>query len=158
MRRTCPPAVAVAVTIAALACAAPSPASGLTPAEQALLGELNRTRSSQGLAPLRVDWRLRRAALAHSEDMIRRDYFAHGAFVSRIRQFGAPGPAFGENLAWGVGSGADPAAVVRMWLASPGHRQNLLRPGFHRVGLAAPRGEFLGYAGARVMTVDFAGT
>jgi uncharacterized protein YkwD len=153
----CPPAAAAAVTIAALACAAPSQGSGLTPAERGLLGELNGARSAHGLAPLRVDWRLRRAALAHSEEMLRRDYFAHGAFVRRIRSFGAVGPAFGEVLAWGVGQTAEPAAVVRMWLGSPGHRQNLLRPGFRRVGLAAPRGEFLGYRGARVVTVDFAG-
>jgi uncharacterized protein YkwD len=157
VRPTCPPAVAAAVTIAALACAAPSQASGLTPAERALLGELNGVRSARGLTPLRVDWSLRRAALAHSQDMLRRDYFAHGAFERRLRSFGAAGPAFGEVLAWGVGPGAEPAAVVRMWLGSPGHRQNLLRAGFRRVGLAAPQGEFLGYSGAQVVTVDFAG-
>jgi uncharacterized protein YkwD len=153
----CPPAAAAAVvTIAALACAAPSLASGLTLPERALLGELNQARGVHGLAPLRVDWRLERAARTHSEDMLRRDYFDHGAFARRIRSFGATGPAFGENLAWGIGAAA--ATIVRMWLNSPGHRENLLRPGFRRVGLAAPRGEFLGYANARVVTVDFAGT
>jgi uncharacterized protein YkwD len=156
VRRKCLPAVAT--TIAALACAAPSQASGLTRPEQALLGELNQARSAHGLAPLRVDWRLERAARAYSEDMLRRDYFGHRAFASRIRLFGASGPVFGENLAWGVGAGAAASAIVRMWLNSPGHRRNLLRPGFRRVGLAAPRGEFLGYRGARVVTVDFAGS
>jgi hypothetical protein len=47
---------------------------------------------------------------------------------------------------------------VRLWLRSPRHRGNLLRPGFRRLGIAAPRGEFLGWRGARVVTLDFAGT
>lgn len=155
MRRKCLPAAAA--TIAALACAAPSRAAELTSAERALLVEVNEARSAHGLAPLRVDARLERAARAHSTDMLRRDYFAHGAFATRIRSTGAAGPIFGENLAWGVGTRAAAAAIVRMWLRSPGHRQNLLRPGFRRVGLAAPRGEFLGYRGAQVITLDFAG-
>jgi len=144
--------------VAALVCAAPSLASGLTLPEQALLAGVNQTRSAHGLVPLRVDWRLERAARAHSAEMLREYYFGHGAFAWRIRQYGAPGPAFGENLAWGVGGAATAATVVRMWLNSPGHRANLLRPGFRRVGVAAPEGAFLGYSDARVITVDFAGT
>jgi uncharacterized protein YkwD len=155
VRRKCLPAAAA--TVAALVCAAPSPA-GLTSAEQALLGELNRVRAANGVAPLRVDAQLEQAARAHSADMLRRDYFSHLGFASRIRSSGARGPSFGENLAWGTGAAAAAAAIVRMWLGSPGHRENLLRPGFRRVGLATPRGEFLGYRGARVVTVDFAGT
>ena len=156
MRRKCLPAAAA--TIAALVCAATSTASGLTPPEQALLDGLNGARRAEGLAPLRVDWRLERAARFHSEEMLRQEYFGHGAFAWRLSHFGAVGPAFAENLAWGVGSGAAPETVVQMWLKSPGHRQNLLRPGFRRVGLASMRGDFLGYGSARVVTVDFAGT
>jgi uncharacterized protein YkwD len=148
---------AAAATAAALALAAPSHAS-LSSAEQALLRELNRVRAEQGLAPFRVDAALERTARAHSADMIRRDYFDHGAFQSRMQDAGARGPMFGENLAWGVGTKAAAAAIVRLWLRSPGHRANLLRPGFHRVGIGAPRGEFLGRRGARVVTLDLAGT
>ena len=155
MRRKCLPAAAA--TVAALAFAAPSHAS-LLPAEQALLGEVNRVRAEHGLTPFRIDPRLERTARAHSADMIRRDYFNHGAFQSRLLSAGAYGPAFGENLAWGVGPQAAAAAIVRMWMRSPGHRGNLLRPGFRRIGIAAPRGEFLGWRGARVVTLDFAGT
>ena len=155
MRRKCLPAAAA--TAAALALAAPSHAS-LLPAEQALLREMNRVRAEHELAPFRVDSALERTARAHSADMIRRDYFDHGAFESRMQDAGARGPMFGENLAWGVGSKTAAAAIVRLWLRSPGHRANLLRPGFHRVGIGAPRGEFLGWRGARVVTLDLAGT
>jgi len=154
VRRKCLPAAAA--TAVALAFAAPSHAS-LLPAEQALLGEMNRVRAEHGLAAFRVDWALQRTARGHSADMVRRDYFNHGSFQSRIRAAGARGPVFGENLAWGVGPQPSATAIVRLWLQSPGHRGNLLRPGFHRIGIAAPRGEFLGWRGARVVTLDFAG-
>jgi uncharacterized protein YkwD len=44
-----------------------------------------------------------------------------------------------------------------MWLASPPHRANLLRPGFRTVGVGVARGTFQGYAGALLVTTDFAG-
>jgi uncharacterized protein YkwD len=71
--------------------------------------------------------------------------------------FGAPGPAYGENLAWATGSDARARVIVRTWLASPGHRANVLRPGWQRLGIGAAVGEFLGYPSATVVTADFAG-
>jgi uncharacterized protein YkwD len=155
LRRKC---LLAAATAAALAFAVPAHAVTLSPAEQALLGEINRVRAVNGVAPFRVDATLERTARGHSADMIRRNYFSHGAFRARMRAAGARGPIFGENLAWGVGPQAAAAAIVGLWLKSPGHRANLLRPGFRRVGIGAPRGTFQGWRGARVVTLDFAGT
>ena len=70
---------------------------------------------------------------------------------------GAAGPTYGENLAWGTGPYATARQVVRGWMGSPGHRANLLRPGWNRIGLGALKGTFGGYAGATVFTADFAG-
>jgi uncharacterized protein YkwD len=131
----------------------PAVAAGSPP----LLAAMNETRAAHGLAPLRLDPRLQRAARAHSSDMIRRQYFAHGPFLSRLARFGVRGPRVGENLAWGVGSAADARAVVRGWLASPRHRANLLRRGFRRVGIASLIGPFAGHGRAAVVTADFAG-
>lgn len=122
-----------------------------------MLAQMNRTRAAHGLSALRVDEQLCRAATAHSRDMLLRDYFAHGAFASRMLRFDAQGPVFGENLAWAVGTTRRPGAIVGMWLRSAPHRRNLLRPGFARVGVAAPSGEFAGRNDATVVTVDFAG-
>jgi uncharacterized protein YkwD len=134
-----------------------APAATLTTTERSLLVEMNRVRAAHGLQRLRIAYRLQLAARAHARDMLRRDYFAHGPFLSRILSYGASGPVFGENLAWGAGSRAQARAVVAGWLASPGHRSNLLRTGFQRVGVAAPSGRFRGIAGVRMVTADFAG-
>jgi uncharacterized protein YkwD len=138
------------------ALAAPASAASLTNPERSLLGEMNRVRAANGLPGLRLDWRLQRAARAHSANMIRRDFFSHASFAARMRASRARGPIFGENLAWGTGSRGTASSIVSQWLASPAHRANLLRRGFVRVGVAAPLGNFLGHH-ASVATADFAG-
>ena len=129
-------------------------ASRLTASETSLLTVINATRASHGLAPLRIDRRLQRTARAHSADMLRHQYFAHGAFTSRVLASGAAGPVFGEDLAWGPMSAS---WVVNAWLNSPEHRRILLRPGFRRIGVGAYQGTFAGRQGALVVTADFAG-
>jgi uncharacterized protein YkwD len=129
----------------------------LTQSERSLLGAVNGVRSAHGLRALRVDPALMRVARSYSAHMIRTGTFTHGAMGARLARSGARGPVFGENLAWGVGSRASAASIVRSWMASPGHRANLLRPGWNRIGLGALRGTFQGHAGATVVTADFAG-
>ncbi|MGZ4307754.1 MAG: CAP domain-containing protein [Gaiellaceae bacterium] len=118
---------------------------------------MNQVRLAHGVRPLRLDDRLQRAARGHSSSMLRTQSFAHGAFAARIRAQGVKAPRVGENLAWGVGSLSRARAIVAMWMASPEHRANLLRPGYRTVGVGAIRGRFLGYAHALVVTTDFAG-
>jgi uncharacterized protein YkwD len=89
--------------------------------------------------------------------MLRTDTFFHGAFAARIRRVGVRAPLIGENLAWGVGRLSRARSIVRMWLASPGHRANLLDPGFRLVGVGAVRGNFGGHPDALMVTTDFAG-
>ena len=149
---------AVALTLLlALAAPAASKGTALTRPEQSLLQAVNEARAAAGLEPLDVDAALTRAARAHSHTLLARDVLAHGDFATRLRSFGARGPMLGENLAWGTGAYARAGAIVRAWLGSPGHRENLLRPGFQRIGLGAVVGEFAGYGGATVVTADFAG-
>jgi uncharacterized protein YkwD len=111
---------------------------------------INAFRAQNGRAPLRVGPALSRAAQSHSNDMARRDYFDHGDFASRLRSFGVRAPYLGENLAAGTRP-LTPAAIVRMWIKSPPHRENLLDRGFRRIGV--------GMAGdsMRLVTADFSG-
>ena len=48
--------------------------------------------------------------------------------------------AFGENLAWGKGSRGTPRAFVKAWMASPGHRANILRRDFRDIGVGFSAG------------------
>jgi len=122
-----------------------------------LLQAVNAARRAYGLRPLRFDPSLTEAAQAHSSDMLRRDYFAHGNFPGRMAAFHVGGRTAGENLAWGSGPYSRAAEVVQEWLASPEHRANLLRRGFSRIGIGLARGTFLGTGGATIVTADFAG-
>ena len=131
--------------------------AGTEATEAALIAELNRVRALHGAAPLRVDPALRSAARAHSSDMLRTEYFAHGDVRPRLLRFGVRAAFLGENLAWGVGTAGDPRSIVSSWLASPGHRRNLLRRGWERVGVGVAVGAFGGYEGVRMVTADFAG-
>jgi uncharacterized protein YkwD len=119
---------------------------------------MNQARAAHGLQPLRFDDSLQRAARAHSLDMIRRTYFAHGAVLERLRRFRVQAPILGENLAWGAGDQAAAMTIVARWLQSPRHRRILLRPGFLSVGIGAVAASFLGVDDATVVTADFAGS
>jgi uncharacterized protein YkwD len=122
-----------------------------------LLQAVNAARKAYGLRPLQLDPTLMHAAQAHSSDMLRRDYFAHGNFPGRMAAFHVSGRAAGENLAWGSGPYGRPGEVVREWLASPEHRANLLAAAFSRIGIGLAQGTFLGTSDATVVTADFAG-
>jgi uncharacterized protein YkwD len=132
-------------------------ASRLSGRESGLLRAVNQARAAHGLSPVRFDATLTRAARSHSVEMLRGDYFAHGAFRTRMIQFRVRGPFVGENLAWGSGSYASPQTVIQEWLNSPAHRANLLRPTFTRIGIGAVQGTFRGNAASTVLTADFAG-
>lgn len=110
---------------------------------------LNRRRAEHDRGKLRHNRRLARAAEAHARDMVRRDYFAHTApggvsFVDRImrQDYVDPGQgwALGENLAWGSHGLANPRAIVRSWMHSPGHRANILNRRFREIGIGVVRG------------------
>jgi uncharacterized protein YkwD len=147
--------IAFLLVFAIFAPSAGAQALSLTSSESSLLTTMNSVRKSHGLPALRIDFHLVRAARGHSADMMRRQYFAHGSVSGRVVAAGARGPLFGEDLAWAQGINA--SWVVNAWLASPGHRAVLLRPGFRRVGVGYAFGTFIGHGGAGVVTADFAG-
>jgi len=116
--------------------------ANLRPTRTAILCLLNRERGDHGLASLRRSSTLERASQRHSDDMAVRKFFAHetpdgvdpGA---RMAAVGYPVGATttGENLAWGTGPEATPVRIVQGWMRSPGHRANILRPGYTEVGV-----------------------
>jgi uncharacterized protein YkwD len=124
-------------------------ASNLATIAEATLCLLNGERADRGLATLRLNDRLQRAALAHGNDMVEHLYFSHagrnGSQPSeRIRASGylSNGGSWriGENLAWGTGELASPKAIMAAWMNSDGHRANILQPAYREVGFGVLAG------------------
>lgn len=82
-----------------------------------------------GLAPLKKVALLDTSAEAHSTNMATRDFFAHCDLdtgddpVDRVQATGYVPSRVGENIAAGQGS---PESVMASWMASSGHRSNIL--------------------------------
>ncbi|WP_327726424.1 CAP domain-containing protein [Streptomyces sp. NBC_00487] len=97
----------------------------------------NAERAAAGLPPLAPDPLLTDAAQAHSADMVARAFYAHTSPDGsepwhRAAAAGSTRRSIGENIACGQRSAAE---VVRGWMNSPGHRANILKPGFTHIGI-----------------------
>jgi uncharacterized protein YkwD len=140
---------------------------GLSAIESTLLAQVNGVRRSHGLRALTISRGLTAAAGYHSHQMVQHGFFEHesrggGAFWKRIERFYASGGfrawEVGENLAYGSPD-LSPAATLRMWMNSPGHRENVLSRRWREIGLGVVH---VGSAGGEferspvtVVTADF---
>jgi uncharacterized protein YkwD len=123
------------------------PGAGLVPSQSntatvrgATLCLVNRERVLRGESPLRENAELECAAQAHTESMAFGGYFEHvgpsgDTPAQRMRACGyiyssSVGYEVGENIALGTLWAGTPAAIVAEWMASPGHRANILDPRF----------------------------
>jgi uncharacterized protein YkwD len=116
-----------------------TPAVPLAKVDEAI-AVANDIRRQNGLTAFATDPLLNAVAQAHAEDMLRRHFFDHDTpeGVTPFRRMELAGVSFraaAENIAMGT---TDPRKVFDMWLASPGHRRNLLNKtyGRHGVGFA----------------------
>jgi uncharacterized protein YkwD/uncharacterized membrane protein required for colicin V production len=105
-------------------------------AERQMLELVNEERTSAGLRALEWDDRLVPVARAHSEEMFKLKYFSHtsptaGSPFDRLKAAGITYSRAGENLAY-----AQSVTIAhRGLMESPGHRENILRPEFTRMGI-----------------------
>lgn len=113
--------------------------------EAKMLQLVNNERRKIGLDTLKADTALQKVALAHSADMFKRGYFAHYTPegkdpFDRMRDAHIRFYLAGENLAL-----AQTLSIAHQGLMnSPGHRANILRQGFGRVGIGILDGGFYG--------------
>ncbi|MGO4599913.1 CAP domain-containing protein [Terrabacter sp. 2RAF25] len=103
---------------------------------------VNVERARAGCGPVAPDPALTRAAQRHSDDMAAHAYFSHTSpdgrgFAQRIRSEGWVGGALAENIAAGQRS-AD--AVMQAWMASAGHRANILDCAYLAIGVGVATG------------------
>ena len=113
--------------------------------EKQMLDLVNKERQANGLGPLAPDPELTEVARKHSADMFARGYFAHDtpeglSPFDRMKAANVRFTTAGENLAL-----APTLSIAHTGLMnSPGHRANILRPQFGRVGIGVMDGGMRG--------------
>lgn len=108
----------------------------MTEGEAQIVSETNRARAEAGLPELVVDCRLMGRARRHANRMATEGFFAHSDGAT-------------ENIASGQ---PHAVAAVRTWLASPGHRANIMNRRNTRIGVAG----FVGRDGKTYWVQQFA--
>ena len=140
-------AVAACLATLSLVAVTAHPAAAAEPAAPELLARVveltNLERQQAGLAPLAPNPNLAQAAQGYADVLAFGDCFAHTCgpvpdFAQRLGDAGYAGwTALGENIAAGQPS---PEDVVAAWMASPGHRANILNPAYTEIGVGAAVG------------------
>lgn len=111
-----------------------------------LLATTNAKRAEHGLSSLSLNGKLSAAAAAKAQDMFGKNYWAHNSPTGTtpwdfIQGAGYHYSVAGENLAKNFTTSQ---AVVDAWMASPTHRDNIVKPGYKEVGFAIVNGTLNG--------------
>lgn len=111
-------------------------ASKPTDVSAQILALVNAERAKEGLAPLAQDEALTKAALVRAGELI--ELYSHdrpdgSTCYTVLREQGISYSSAGENIAYGF---PDPESVVAAWMASPGHRANILDPSYTHMAAA----------------------
>jgi uncharacterized protein YkwD len=107
----------------------------------------NTYRQQNGLKGLQRNEKLDAAAVIKAHDMFVRQYFAHESPTGKnsadlVSGVGYEHLVVGENLALGIFS--DEKELVDAWMASPGHRANILNSRYEEIGIGIEEGTYEG--------------
>ncbi|MDP4096565.1 CAP domain-containing protein [Paenibacillus sp. P96] len=111
---------------------------------------VNKERSKAGLKPVTNHTNLSKMALEKAKDMNKNNYFSHtsptyGSPFDMMKKFGISYSYAGENIAMGQQT---PEEVMKDWMNSPGHRENIMNPNYTLIGAGYYNGywsqEFVG--------------
>jgi uncharacterized protein YkwD len=109
----------------------------MTAAEKKLLDLTNQERTKKELPPLKPNPFLFKAARAHSANMAKQGKMEHvldgKTPFQRIKATGYQYYFAGENIAFG--DNIPVTRVVKAWMESPAHRDNILHKKFTEIGL-----------------------
>ncbi|MFJ3388282.1 S-layer homology domain-containing protein [Lysinibacillus sp. NPDC086135] len=99
---------------------------------------VNVERQKRKLPPLNYDAALTQIAVIKAQDMVNRHYFEHespyyGMPWDLATLFDYPYTSLGENIGRKIPT---PEAAVKAWMASPAHRENILRENYTNTGVA----------------------
>lgn len=118
----------------ALACNLPADVAAV---RDQTIAAMNAERKAAGLAPVRENAALTRAAQGHACDSAKRDKMSHvgsdgSKLATRIKREGYRFSIAAENVGYGFRS---PQSAVAWWMTSPPHRKNILTRGMREVGI-----------------------
>jgi uncharacterized protein YkwD len=108
-----------------------------------VLKSINTERTNRGLSSLKEDSNLDFASTLKTKDMLNRDYFDHYANgltpwdFFRIADYDYL--YAGENLAMDF---VTSEGMVKAWMNSPKHRENILNPDYADIGIVIVKGEY----------------
>lgn len=123
----------------------PSTATG-TSNEELILKLMNAERAKNNLPALKMDAKLLEIAKLKSNEMVAKDYFLHtsptyGTPFDMMKNFGIAYKAAGENIA----GNSTMENAVKAWMASEGHRKNILSNAFNYAGVGVTKSDKYGY-------------
>lgn len=109
---------------------------------EAVLNLVNAERKKQGLTALKLSQELTNVATIKSKDMAENGYFDHtsptyGSPFQMMQRFGISYRSAGENIAAGQRT---PDEVMQAWMASSGHRANILNKSYTELGVGYYKG------------------
>lgn len=123
-----------------------------------IVTQINKQRSKEDLAPLRINKKLNMSAQAKSDDLILNDYYSHTSpskigLAHLIEDAGYRYRLAGENLVFHFFTAEE---VVQSWMNSPGHRKNIMNPLYFEVGVGITSGEFIYGIDTTMVSAHFA--
>ncbi|WP_405112765.1 CAP domain-containing protein [Micromonospora sp. NBC_01405] len=111
--------------------------TGVSSQARQVVDLVNAERAKAGCGAVKINSKLTAAAQAHSQDQADHRKMSHdgsdGSKVDkRLDRVGYAWRAYGENVAWNQQT---PAAVMKAWMNSSGHRANILNCSFTEIGV-----------------------
>ncbi|WP_235560918.1 CAP domain-containing protein [Bacillus sp. FJAT-28004] len=113
--------------------------------EEQVLKIVNSERAKSGLQALSMNEPLSKMALVKAQDMINNNYFDHnsptyGSPFDMMKQYNITYSYAGENIAKGQPT---PQQVMNDWMNSPGHRANIMKSNFTKIGIGYYKGAWV---------------
>jgi len=117
----------------------------------------NVQRQQNNLPPLQMNGQLAAAAQGKAANMFAENYWAHNSPSGKTPWDFIHGAGYnyvyaGENLARGFSNAQD---TINAWMASPGHRANVLSPNYSDVGFAIAQGNLTGDPNTVLVVEEF---
>ena len=106
--------------------------------ERTIFELVNKERIKNNIAPLTFNNKLTQSAINKVKDLVENNYFDHSSedgktFSSWIKESGYEYSFIGENLAKDFYNNE---SIIKAWLKSPGHKENILNRDFTETGIA----------------------